>query len=71
MEYNKPLKTRQKGYYAEKMREYRKRHNISNKKYAYILELKGVKHYFKRKSDIVKYIERVDIETIKDNNLFS
>ena len=66
MEQIKHCKTKQKGYYAERMREYRKRNKISNKNFGYILSIKDKKYYFNKKNDILKYIERVDIDLIKD-----
>ena len=50
-------------YFAEKMRLYRKRHPLSQKKFVYTIKIGDNQYAFLKKSDIV--IERKHINDVK------
>lgn len=57
-----------KEYFADRMRLYRKRNPLSQKKYVYTIKIGKKEYAFLRKSDIA--IERKHINDVKqDNNI--
>lgn len=62
--------TDEPGYYAKRMREYRKRKRAEDKTYGkqfvYAVEINGIKYCFLNPKDVI--IEKIDKRVLNDNN---
>lgn len=62
-----------KNYFAEKMREYRKRKKEKNPlcdtKYLYVLKLNDEQYIFKNKKDIINSIKKIKKENVPEGKM--